>query len=100
MSLYRLTAAAHADLLEIGRFTQQKWGRRQRIQYLERLEATLTRLANNPEMGKRCDSIRAGYRTYPVGRQRLFYRPGPDGTVEVIRILHQAMSDQLLVSSP
>jgi toxin ParE1/3/4 len=96
MPLYRLTAAAHADLLEIGRFTQQKWGRRQRIQYLKRLEAALTRLAVHPEMGTRCDAIRAGYLAYPVGRHRIFYRLGQDGVPEVIRILHQAMSDQLL----
>ena len=99
VSLYRLSASAQADLLEIGRFTQQRWGREQRLRYLGQLEIALDRLARHPEMGAPCDSIHAGYRAYSVGRHRVFYRLGPDSTVEVIRILHQAMSDQLLTSS-
>jgi toxin ParE1/3/4 len=87
---FHLTELAKQDLRSIGRYTQATWGREQRNTYLARLDASFHLLAVEPQLGKSCEDLRAGYRKYPVGRHLIFYRQSLDG-VEIIRILHQRM---------
>lgn len=47
-------------------------------------------LADNPEMGKRCDYIRNGYYKFPIGKHIIFYRRHVEN-ITVIRVLHQSM---------
>jgi toxin ParE1/3/4 len=91
MPALRIKAAARADLKGIARYTQQTWGREQRNRYLTEMDQTFVRLAENPELGEACDRVRAGYRIFPVGNHRIFYRLGADKAVEIIRILHKRM---------
>jgi len=90
MPAFRLTATARADLLDIGHYTQQTWGREQRNRYLFRLDEAFHLLAREPDRGRPCDDIRPGYRRYHLGRHVIFYRQiGED--IEIIRILHERM---------
>jgi toxin ParE1/3/4 len=91
MPKFRLTALAKADLKAIARFTERRWGRERRNDYLRQFDESFHRLAHNPDIGQDCAGLRPGYRRFPVGRHHLFYRLGADGTVEIIRILHQRM---------
>lgn len=68
MAQFSLTKAAIDDLREIGRYTQEHWGREQRRLYLSQLDLCFHALADNPNQGKRCDQVRPGYRKYPAGR--------------------------------
>ena len=90
MPRFRLTVQARADLRDIGRYTQQTWGRDQRNRYLARLDEAFHRLAREPHLGRACEEIRAGYRKYHVGRHLIFYRESVAG-VDIIRILHDRM---------
>ncbi|SHJ75776.1 ParE toxin of type II toxin-antitoxin system, parDE [Malonomonas rubra DSM 5091] len=44
MSAFTLTEKAKADLKDIARFTQQRWGREQRNKYLELLDVSFHKL--------------------------------------------------------
>ena len=87
---FQLTELAKQDLRSIGRYTQTTWGREQRNTYLAKIDAAFQLLAMEPQLGKSCDDLRAGYRKYPVGKHLIFYRQSVDG-LEIIRILHQRM---------
>jgi toxin ParE1/3/4 len=90
MGSFRLTVLALKDLRSIGRYTQTTWGREQRNRYLTKLDESFHLLAANPQRGRVCDDIRAGYRKYHVGRHLIFYRIVQDD-IEIIRILHDSM---------
>ncbi|OCQ54105.1 Toxin ParE1 [Photorhabdus australis subsp. thailandensis] len=49
---YRLTPDAQADLIEIRRFTVQKWGKMQSEKYLSELQQTFRLLAVTPALGR------------------------------------------------
>ena len=87
---FQLTELAKQDLRLIGRYTQITWGREQRNTYLAKIDAAFQLLAMEPQLGKSCDDLLAGYRKYPVGKHLIFYRQSAD-RLEIIRILHQRM---------
>lgn len=97
MPAFRLTARAKRDLKEIGRYTQDVWGREQRNKYLARLDASFHELANSPQKGRSCEDIRTGYRKYQVGRHVLYYRQTAVD-IEIIRILHDRMDAEAHLS--
>lgn len=90
MARFKLTRAALRDLLEIGRFTQERWGDPQARRYLTQLDARFRSLARTPASGRRCDEIRPGYWRYHEGRHVIFYRVASK-SVEIVRILHERM---------
>ncbi len=90
MAGFKLTPAAKADLKEIARYTQRKWGRKKRNHYLSALDDRFVWLAEDPQFGKSRDEIKAGYRSYPEGQHVIFYRE-LKGDIEVLGILHQNM---------
>jgi len=90
MLSFRLTKKAIKDIKDIGRYTQENWGREQRNLYLSRLDDCFQLIAREPQIGKACDYIRPGYQKYHVGRHLIFYRQS-SAYVEIIRILHDRM---------
>jgi len=90
MANVKLTPSAHEDLKNIARYTEQKWGREQRNQYLSALDSRFTWLGDNPEYGKNRDEIKEGYFSYPEGRHVIFYRK-VKRQIEILGILHQNM---------
>lgn len=91
MRPYLLTVAAQEDVMEIGRFTVGKWGKRQRDKYLKQFDDAFKLLARQPEIGKDADDIKPGYRKFSQGSHMIFYRAGTDSKIVVIRILHNNM---------
>ncbi|MDC5698711.1 type II toxin-antitoxin system RelE/ParE family toxin [Intrasporangium calvum] len=90
MSTYRLTPAAQRDLSSIWDYTQERWEARQAEKYILEIRAAIERIATDPDRGRSCEEIRAGYRRYGIGSHVIFYIVQTDG-VDVIRILHQRM---------
>ncbi len=88
---FHLTQAAKTDLKDIGRYTQNKWGRAQRDKYLAMLDGCFQDLADEPLKGRDCSDIRDGYRKYSAGRHVIFYHQIPIDTIEIVRILHDRM---------
>ena len=91
MSAFRISNAAIADMLDIGRYTQKAWGLSQSNLYLKRLDKSFHIIAKEPKIGRSCDNVIYGYRKYPEGKHIIFYRIADDKVVEIMRILHQAM---------
>ena len=89
MSPFKLTNKARDDLISIARYTELRWGRDQRKFYLKHLDDTFHALAANPDLGRSCNDIKQGYFKYPKDSHVIFYRPGTESTIEVIRILHK-----------
>lgn len=94
MSNYRLSAKALSDLMEIGMYTEQNWGVKQRNKYLKEIDDCFSNIAEKPKIGVRCDYIRQGYRKLPQGSHIIFYRLNDSEIVEIIRILHKSMDVQ------
>jgi toxin ParE1/3/4 len=95
MPSFSLTKQALEDLREIGRYTQERWGREQRRHYLALLDRCFQALAENPNQGQRCDEIRSGYRKFPSGQHVVFYREQTAGSIKVIRVLHERMDMEI-----
>ena len=91
MRLFDLTRAAESDLKSIARYTQERWGVRQRNAYLKDMDGVFRSLAKNPGMGRACDEIREGYRKFPHGTHVIYYSQEEAGGLLVVRILHATM---------
>lgn len=87
---YRFTPAAQRDLSQIWDFTAERWNAAQAEIYVTEIRSAIERIAEEPDRGRSCDEIRAGYRRYAIGSHLVFYRESAAG-VDVIRILHQCM---------
>jgi toxin ParE1/3/4 len=83
--------AAVRDLDQIWTWTADRWGAAQAERYLHAIRDACTALAGGEHTGTDASDIRPGYRKARSGRHLVFFRRLPDGTVEVVRILHQRM---------
>ncbi|MGA9670988.1 MAG: type II toxin-antitoxin system RelE/ParE family toxin [Terracidiphilus sp.] len=90
MPLISISIEAADDFDEIAAYTTNTWGWRQADHYLDKLEAGIDLLAQNPSIGRSSDSIHAGLRRFEIGKHVVFYLPEPDGIL-VVRVLHQRM---------
>jgi toxin ParE1/3/4 len=91
MRPFLLTFAARKDIIDIGRFTSEKWGKRQRDKYLKQLDDAFRLLARLPEIGRDAENIKPGYKKFSQGSHIIFYRAGTESRIVVIRILHNSM---------
>ena len=91
MRRFDLTRSARADLKSIARYTQDRWGVRQRNAYLKEVDQVFCALAKNPSMGRACDDIREGYRKFPHGSHVVYYRLVGEEELLIVRILHMTM---------
>ena len=91
MRRFDLTNSASADLKSIARFTQSRWGVRQRNAYLKEMDQIFRSLAENPQMGRPCDEIREGYRKLPHREHVVYYKQPTEDEVLIVRILHGTM---------
>src|SRR3546814_11195724 len=80
--------SAQADLRSIARFTQSRWGLRQRNVYLKEVDQVFRSFAKNPLMGRACDEVREGYRKLPHGAHVLSYKPEGEDELLMVRILN------------
>ena len=90
MSVYRLSRKAAKDLLDIARFTQEKWGSEQAVKYVRELRAVCQLLADRPALGRFVHKDRPKLRRMEVGSHVVFFREDGEG-IFVQRILHKAM---------
>ena len=87
---YRVTPRALGDLKNIGRYTEQQWGKRQRNTYLRAIEKRFGWLAENPELGKHRTDVAEGYYSFPQGEHIVFYMIGEE-SIDIIGIPHKEM---------
>ena len=95
----RLSEAADRDFAAILQWTLVEFGRRQASVYRRTLIAALTDLSNDPYLpdSHPRDEIHVGLRSLHVarkgrrGRHFVLYRIVDDVTIDIVRILHDAM---------
>jgi toxin ParE1/3/4 len=90
MSRFELASPAAADLLDIVRYTHQRWGGAQAQRYREELELALQHLSLTSDVGRKRDAIAPGLRSLPVAQHVAFYIQRKD-RILVLRILHPRM---------
>ena len=87
---FRVTPRALEDLKNIGRYTEQQWGKQQRNTYLRALEKRFGWLAENPQLGKHRMDIAEGYYSFPQAAHVVFYLIR-DNSIDIIGIPHKEM---------
>ncbi|MBL7003661.1 MAG: type II toxin-antitoxin system RelE/ParE family toxin [Gammaproteobacteria bacterium] len=87
---YRITFRAQNDLLDIGRYTEQNWGRKQRNKYLKELESRFLWLTENSQLGKHRSDIHKDYYSYPQGHHVVFYLIS-NNFIDIIGLPHKEM---------
>jgi len=90
MPQFKVSDKANNDLFEIGYYTQNKFGIKQRNKYLDSIAEKFQYLSNEPELGSLRDKIRKNYYSYIVGKHTIFYKKYSYG-IRIIRVLHQSM---------
>jgi toxin ParE1/3/4 len=90
MMRYVLRPRAQRDIEDIWDYTAAAWGAAQAENYIRQIQRSLDAISLDPNRGRACDDIRAGYRKLLTGSHFVFYRVGADG-IDVVRILHQRM---------
>ena len=91
MAKFRLTAKAKEDLKQIAIHTYNNWGIKKRNLYLAQMDDCFNNLAENPDIGKKCDLVKHGYLKFPQGSHLLFYTKSDENIISIIRILHKNM---------
>ena len=89
MANYLLSAIAQQDIISIRDYTMNTWGQEQVSTYLSQLEQRFELLASNPQLGKKRNDVKEGYRSFQEGRHVIFYRVSEVG-IEIIGIPHQS----------
>ncbi len=91
------SSQAIRDVIEIIEYTRARWGDATARDYLVLIERALQTIARDPRRGTPRDDVRPGILVYAV-RQRgrrarhvLIYRLAGADTVEIARVLHDAM---------
>lgn len=100
MSTFTLTQKAKADLKFIAAYSQRNWGKGRRRVYLKQFDDAFHLLAETPELGINCDSIREGYRKFPHLSHVIFYRSISSSSVEIVRVLHKRMDTKSNLRNP
>lgn len=86
-----LSARARRDLDGIWSYTAERWSEAQAERYIRQFGEAFSGLAAGTLAGRDASGVRAGYRKLIVGSHLVFYRTQDASSIEVVRILHQAM---------
>jgi toxin ParE1/3/4 len=91
MSNWRVSRQARADLAEIWRYTNVRWGRQQADQYIAAIHQAFDKLLANPSLGRPFPDAPKETRRYGVGSHVIFYRKVRK-RLHIVRVLHQSMN--------
>jgi toxin ParE1/3/4 len=85
-----LTLDARQELSDLLVYTEQQWGRQQRMAYKSLIQGTIRRLTHYPFLGSMRNELSSGLRSHPVGSHIIFYWV-TDKELIVAHILHSRM---------
>lgn len=86
----KLRPRAHADLREIGDYSDSRWGREQAQRYLEAIADSFDQISQMPFAGSDQAEVSLGLRKWRSGSHNIFYRVRDD-VVLIVRVLHARM---------
>lgn len=97
MSKLRISRRAWIDMLDVKAHTAECFGPLKLAEYEDLIAEAFEAIAADPTQGKPRSAARPGILAYHIAqpgrraRHMLLYRLDTDGTVEVVRFLHDAM---------
>lgn len=89
---FRISVKAAEDIDKIWLYTNQQWSTNQADEYYRLLYQEIALITRNFYVGKNISEIKAGYRQALVRSHVIIYKRGDDGSVEIVRVLHQRMN--------
>jgi toxin ParE1/3/4 len=95
MNSFELSNKAKQDLKNIARYTEKKWGKIKRDEYIKQLDGCFHLLAEKPEIGVTIAYIHSDFIKYLIGSHIIFYKVSNPYKITIIRILHQRMDVKL-----
>lgn len=98
MPTLRVSKAAGADLENIGKYTQERWGAGKRIEYLDALAAKFETLSQTPTLAAERLDYDPPVRIYHHEKHLIVYAID-DGGILIVRVLHQRMNVSAHLSS-
>lgn len=84
-----LRPRAVRDLGQIWDYTAGRWGVGQAERYVRAIRDVCATLGSDGLQGADASEVLPGYRRIRSGRHIVFFRSGPAGGIEVVRILHE-----------
>jgi toxin ParE1/3/4 len=90
MPQFKVSSNARQDLFDIGIYTQNQFGIKQRRLYLNEVADKFALLANKPEIGIKRYNLRTDYYSILIKKHIVFYKKQNYG-IRIIRVLHQSM---------
>ncbi|MGF9562674.1 type II toxin-antitoxin system RelE/ParE family toxin [Neorhizobium sp. JUb45] len=84
-----LSPRAERDFIDIGYYTREQWSAIQAETYLSQILHIISQIGERPLSGQTVRGIKSGYRRRRAGVHLIFYATNSDGSVEIIRILHE-----------
>jgi toxin ParE1/3/4 len=93
---YELTQRAHCDLEEVDDYLSRRDVKAAR-EFIVRTVEVFELLAVHPEIGRRRPELKAGIRSFPVGKYVVYYRVA-DRRVQILRVGHGARDAKALLS--
>ena len=94
---YRVSRAAHRDLLEIFLYWAERASLKVADRIVERISARFRLLGEHPGAGKSAENIAPGVRCFAAGKYLIYYRKSRR-TVDVLHIFHSARDQQATFS--
>ena len=94
MAGFVLRPRARDDLGEIWDYTALHWSRDQADRYVRLLNEAFRNLASGTVAGRSAEAVRPGYLKVAVGAHVIFFTRTDNGTVDIVRVLHQRMDIQ------
>lgn len=88
---YRISKQAIDDLNDIWVYTLHKWSKKQADRYYDLIIGEIRFVTDNFMTGKSAEQTRKNYRVTKIKSHLIFYRKVNNGTVEIVRVLHQRM---------
>jgi len=86
-----MTQRSLRDIKGIEDYSVEQFGRRVANQYLDKLEAGLSRLADNPELLRQEPPFHASLRFYRIEKHVLVCETGVRGKLIILTLLHASM---------
>ena len=94
MPRFRISHSANADLSDIAIYTKDTWGSDAALNYLDVLQDLMAQLAETPKLGKACNGLAEGLRSFQYQSHVVFYLEEKGGIV-IARVLHERMNAPL-----
>ena len=88
---YKISEKAIEDIENIWLYTVEHWSIEQADRYYNLIFEEIEYITKHFESGKDISSIRKDYRYSKVKSHLIFYRKSKNGTIEIVRVLHERM---------